>query len=65
MTLTRALEIGAGRIDEEGAHLFLDRLPLRGFSGYVKLRPCGIKPMPEPPSPQRPGKADDGEEEEI
>jgi hypothetical protein len=65
MTLTRALEIGAGRIDDEGAHLFLDRLPLGGFSGYVKLLPRGAEPMPAPTSPQRPGEADDEEEEEI
>jgi hypothetical protein len=51
MTLTRALEIGVGRIDNEGAQLFLDRLPLGGFSGYVKLLPRGVKPVPEPPSP--------------
>ena len=40
------LGVGEGRIDAEGAHLFLDRLPLGGFSGNVKLLPKGVAPSP-------------------
>ena len=54
----RELEIGSGYIDEEGvAHAFLNRLPIGGFTGYVRLAPKD-KPLPEP-TPQRP---DDDEE---
>jgi hypothetical protein len=59
LVFTRALEVGEGRIDADGAHLFLDRLPLGGFSGYVKLLPKGVEPNP-PPSPSR---SDDADEE--
>jgi len=49
----RWLEVGSGYIDEDNiAHAFLDRLPVGGFTGYVRLTPKG-KPLPEP-TPQRP-----------
>ena len=39
--------------------VFLDRLPIGGFSGGVLLSPIGIvPPLPEPP-PRRPGDVDD------
>jgi hypothetical protein len=39
--------------------LFLDRLPIGGFSGGVLLSPIGtVPPLPEPP-PRRPGDVDD------
>lgn len=60
IAFTRALEIGQGRIDADGVHLFLDRLPLGGFSGYVKLLPNGVKPSTAA-IPQRPG--DEGDDE--
>jgi hypothetical protein len=63
LVYTRVLEVGEGRIDENGAHLFLDRLPLGGFSGYVKLLPKGVAPSPPPPTPSRPDEADDDAEE--
>jgi hypothetical protein len=63
LIFTRTLEIGEGRIDDEGAHLFLDRLPLGGFSGYVKLLPKGVKPTTAPPAPSRPDEGDDDAEE--
>lgn len=56
----RELEIGDGYIDEHGtAHAFLDRLPIGGFTGYVRLTLKG-KPLPEP-TPYRPGE----DEEEM
>jgi hypothetical protein len=51
----RWLEVGTGRIDKENnlVHVFLDRTPIGGFTGYVRLSPIGIEPpLPEP---QRPG----------
>jgi hypothetical protein len=56
----RALEVGQGRIDAEGVHIFLDRMPLGGFSGYIKLLPNGVKPATAA-IPQRPGEADEDE----
>jgi hypothetical protein len=40
----RFLEIGTARIDETGEHVFLDRLPIGGFTGYVRLWPIGSAP---------------------
>jgi hypothetical protein len=57
----RELEIGSGYIDDEGvAHAFLNRLPIGGFTGYVRLAPKD-KLLPEA-TPQRP---DDDEEFET
>src|ERR1700674_1045485 len=49
------VEIGTGRTDSDGmVHVFLDRLPIGGFTGYVRLSPSGaepsIEPLPEPPA---------------
>ena len=60
--LTRALEIGKGRIDAEGVHIFLDRMPLGGFSGYIKLLPNGVKPTTAP-TPLRPGEPADEDDD--
>ena len=50
----RWLGIGTARIEapDKPAHVFLDRLPIGGWNGYVYLSPKGVKP-PEP-EPQRP-----------
>jgi hypothetical protein len=57
------LEIG-GAVLERGAgdthHVYLDRLPIGGFSGHVVLTPVGTKP--EEPGAQRPGSQSDGPE---
>jgi hypothetical protein len=53
------LEIGSGRIDEDGVHVFLDRMTI-GWTGYVRLVPRG-EPPPMP-QPQRPAGAGDDEE---
>ena len=55
------LEVGSGRIDQDGVHVYLDRLPVGGFNGYVRLTPKG-EPPPMP-QPQRPAPAGDDEEE--
>jgi len=56
----RWLEIGSARAEDDGQiRVFLDRLPIGGFTGGVLLSPIGTVPaLPEPP-PRRPGDADD------
>ena len=57
----KLLEVGTGRIDRENnqAHVYLDRTPLNGFSGYLLLSPAD-EPAPYlEPLPQRPGEDDD------
>lgn len=55
----RWLEIGTARAGADGAmHVFLDRLPVGGFNGYVYLAPLGASP-PMPDEPQRPGHVND------
>lgn len=50
----RWLEIGTARAEEGGLiRVFLDRLPIGGFTGAVLLSPVG-QVLPEP-VPQRPG----------
>jgi hypothetical protein len=50
----RWLEIGNARQDATGViHLFMDRLPIGGFNGYVFIAPKGTQP--EFPEPERPG----------
>ena len=51
----RWLEIGMARLEPngKGGEVFLDRLPVGGFSGRVLLSPVGEKPA-EPES-HRPG----------
>jgi hypothetical protein len=61
----RLLEIGTGRLDVDGkhAHIFLDRMPIGAFTGYIYLAPRGEGPPAIEPRPQRPGQTDDDEEE--
>jgi hypothetical protein len=56
----RWLEIGVARAEQDGMiRVFLDRLPIGGFSGGVLLSPLGtLPPVPEPP-PSRPGDGGD------
>jgi hypothetical protein len=56
----RWLEIGVARAEDDGAiKVFLDRLPIGGFTGGVLLSPIGKVPaVPEPP-PRRPGDSDE------
>jgi hypothetical protein len=59
----RWLEIGVARAEAGGSiRVFLDRLPIGGFSGGVLLSPIGtVPPLPEPP-PRRPGQAEEDDE---
>jgi hypothetical protein len=59
----RWLEIGVARAEAGGAiRVFLDRLPIGGFSGGVMLSPIGtMPPEPEPP-PRRPGQVEEDDE---
>jgi hypothetical protein len=56
----RWLEIGVARAEENGIiKVFLDRLPIGGFTGGVMLTPIGTEPpIPQPP-PRRPGDVED------
>jgi hypothetical protein len=63
MRFGRWLEVGTGRSDKDGiVHVFLDRLPIGGFTGYVYLAPVGAELPPEP-QPERPGSTDHDSEE--
>lgn len=56
----RLLECGVGRVDDHGkAHVYLDRTPLNGFTGYVQLVPCGVVPELPAKPPHRPGETGD------
>ena len=55
----RWLEIGAARAEENGQiKVFLDRLPIGGFTGGVLLAPVGTTPAILEPPPRRPGDVD-------
>ena len=60
----RWLEVGQARYDSHSgvAHIFLDRLPVGGFNGYVYLSPLGIEPPLPEPEPQRPDESAQVEE---
>lgn len=40
------LEVGTGHIDADRniAHVYMNRQPLGGYTGYVVLAPVGVKP---------------------
>jgi hypothetical protein len=68
LRLGRWLEIGAARLESDGiCHVFLDRLPIGGFTGYVYLAPVGTQPPVIEPTPQRPAQVSGGniEDEEA
>lgn len=53
---SRWIEIGHARIEKAGDihHVFLDRLPVGGFTGHVYLSPIGVKPPDPQAEPERP-----------
>ena len=62
LRLGRWLEIGAARLESDGiCHVFLDRLPIGGFTGYVYLAPVGTQPPVIEPAPQRPAQVSSGD----
>lgn len=50
------IEIGNARIESAGNehHIFLDRLPIGGFTGHVYLCLVGVKPPDPEAQPERP-----------
>jgi hypothetical protein len=50
------MEVGSARIDTASNehHVFLDRLPLGGFTGHIYLSPIGTKPPELETQPERP-----------
>ena len=57
---SRYIEIGHARIERTGDihHVFLDRLPIGGFTGHLFLSPIGVKPPDPEPQPERPGEGE-------
>jgi hypothetical protein len=61
----RWLECGVARDEKDGTvNVYLDRLPVGGFSGRVHLAKRGTTPGLPEPAPQRPGQAEGDEEAE-
>ena len=46
----RLMECGTGRIDQDRniVHVFMDRTPIGGWTGYVMLSPHNVRPPPQP-----------------
>jgi hypothetical protein len=64
-TAFRWLEVGVARIDHGGAgehDIYVDRLPIGGFTGHIILSPLGSKPPEFETQPSRPGQTSDNEE---
>jgi hypothetical protein len=54
---SRWIEIGHASVAPGGTtvhHVFLDRLPIGGFTGHIYLSPTGVKPPDPEPQPERP-----------
>jgi hypothetical protein len=56
-TTVRWLEVGGASLQldtkAESHHIYLDRLPVGGFTGHITLHPVGVQPPL--PAPARPG----------
>jgi hypothetical protein len=66
-TAFRWLEIGMARIENDGTgshHVYVDRLPVGGFTGRIHLSPIGVKPKDPEPKPQRPAEGQQPADEE-
>jgi hypothetical protein len=64
-TAFRWLEVGTARIECDGAgghHVYVDRLPLGGFTGHIFLSPIGVKPPEIETQPERPGQPHESED---
>jgi hypothetical protein len=63
-TQGRWLECGVGRAEPDGnINVYLDRLPVGGFSGKVHMVKIGEEPFAPEPAPQRPADEDDAAED--
>jgi hypothetical protein len=63
---SRWIEVGHASVDTSSAtvhHVFLDRVPIGGFTGHIYLSPKGVKP-PDP-EPHRPNAHSTEENEDI
>ena len=63
-TVFRWLEIGMARIESHGIgyhDIYVDRLPVGGWTGHIHLSPIGAKP--DDPATQQPARPSDGEED--
>lgn len=63
--VSRLIEIGTARIEKDGAgghDVYLDRLPIGGFSGHIHLLPIGVKPSDPQSQAKRPGQVSADEE---
>jgi hypothetical protein len=60
----KLLECGSGRIDRDNnlVHVFMDRGPITGYTGYIVLSPRGAPP-PKVEPPDSAGEADDEDED--
>jgi hypothetical protein len=64
-TAFRWIEIGTARVEsdtESGHHVYVDRLPIGGFTGHIYLSPIGVKPdelETQPHPPGQPSQEDD------
>jgi hypothetical protein len=58
----RLLDCGKARIDQQHnlVHVFMDRTPTTGYTGYIVLSPIGA----QPPKIEPPRDEDEGEEGE-
>jgi hypothetical protein len=59
----RLLECGTGRIDKDRnfVHIFMDRGPITGYTGYIVLTPIG-EPPPKIEPPLETGDDEDDED---
>ena len=61
----RWLEVGMATIECDGTgghHIFVDRLPVGGFTGHIFLSPVGVRPDELQMQPQRPGQVSENDE---
>jgi hypothetical protein len=61
----RWLEVGVARVECEGAgghHVYVDRLPIGGFTGHIFLSPVGEKPPEFESQPHRPGQIEENDD---
>lgn len=64
-TAFRWLEVGMATVvcDGNGGHdIYVDRLPVGGFTGHIHLSPVGVRPPETEMQPQRPGQVSENEE---
>jgi len=63
----RLLECGRARVDKERnlVHVFMDRTPTTGYTGYIVLSPVGAPPPNATPPAADTTENEDGEDDEA